>query len=463
MTIQDKAMKILAFIFILLMSTTSFAQNSQLSQLDGEWYSNEWKYGYKLTNGVGIATSTNSPNFKIGDTIIFLKVTSNNNFEGTQIYKDGNFYKITVTRQPNDTLLFRGERNVSWIMTRRDKETEYAANTIANTISTFAAPSAPLSSALTRQDKLPPCQGMRVTLWHMCTGTFTRADGSKYVGEFKDGDANGQGTFIWADGAKYVGEYKDGNENGQGVFTSADGSKHVGAYKDGKGSGQGTFTWANGDRYVGEFKDGKRNGLGTFSWADDGAKYVGEFKDDSKFGQGTFTLDGNKYVGEFKHGKRNGQGTHTWANGAKYVGEYIDGKRNGQGIYTFSDGSKYVGEYKDGKPNGIGMEFDPKGVVVRSGRWADGIFSMIVIPPTTSSTSDQKTLVERAKQGNAQAQFEYGMTFISETNIEIQPRIALKWFAEAAKQGHGPAQRQIESMFDLGARMSVMESPIQLK
>ena len=38
-------------------------------------------------------------------------------------------------------------------------------------------------------------------------GTYTFADGGKYVGEFKDHKRTGQGTYTYADGGKYVGEY----------------------------------------------------------------------------------------------------------------------------------------------------------------------------------------------------------------------------------------------------------------
>ena len=39
----------------------------------------------------------------------------------------------------------------------------------------------------------------------------------------------------------------EGNcKNGQGTYTGSDGSKYVGEFKDGKRNGQGTFTWANG-------------------------------------------------------------------------------------------------------------------------------------------------------------------------------------------------------------------------
>ena len=47
--------------------------------------------------------------------------------------------------------------------------------------------------------------------------------------------------YIWKNGSRYVGEWKDGKKHGQGTYTS------------GKGEGEG-------DKYVGEFKGGFKNG-----------------------------------------------------------------------------------------------------------------------------------------------------------------------------------------------------------
>jgi hypothetical protein len=141
-------MKKLLMIFLLAISSAAFGQGSQLSQLDGDWYSNQWKYGYTLTNGVGVATSTNSPNFKVGDRIIFLQQSSDKTFEGTQVYTDGKFYKITVQQQSNDTLFFKGEKNVSWTMT---KKTQTSAQAATNTSSTSAA--SPIANSRTPRDQ----------------------------------------------------------------------------------------------------------------------------------------------------------------------------------------------------------------------------------------------------------------------------------------------------------------------
>jgi hypothetical protein len=37
-------------------------------------------------------------------------------------------------------------------------------------------------------------------------------NGDKYVGEWKDGERNGQGTFTWSIGNKFVGEWKDNQQ-----------------------------------------------------------------------------------------------------------------------------------------------------------------------------------------------------------------------------------------------------------
>ena len=148
---------------------------------------------------------------------------------------------------------------------------------------------APASPAPPQQASrgLPPCLGDPATsFWTNCVGTYTHPSGQKYVGEFRDGKANGQGTLTFPSGAKYVGEFREEKYHGQGTYTHPDGQKYVGEFRDDKKHGQGTYTYPSGQKYVGEYRDDKRNGQGTYTFPD-GAKYVGEFRDNDYHGQGT--------------------------------------------------------------------------------------------------------------------------------------------------------------------------------
>ena len=86
-------------------------------------------------------------------------------------------------------------------------------------------------------------------------GKLIYSDGSKFEGEFKDGEKHGQGKYISPNGSKYEGEYKDSKYHGQGKFTSPDGSSYEGQWKDGKYHGQGTYTFSDGGKGIGDFRE----------------------------------------------------------------------------------------------------------------------------------------------------------------------------------------------------------------
>ena len=173
------------------------------------------------------------------------------------------------------------------------------------------------------QTSLKECPDSQNARWHNCFGTYTYANGNKYVGEFKDHKRNGQGTLTYPHGAKYVGEHKDNSINGQG-----------------------TMTFPNGAKYAGEFKDSKFNGQGTTTFTD-GAKYVGGRKDD----------------------KLNGQVSVNYANGDSFTGHYVSDKRSGQGTYVWKDWSKYVGQWKDGLPTADGILTSASGAAITGAQY----------------------------------------------------------------------------------------------
>ena len=96
------------------------------------------------------------------------------------------------------------------------------------------------------QPNLPACQGLDISRWNSCFGTFSDPNGDRYVGEWKNGNLNGQGTLTTARGDKFVGEFKDGNFSGQGSLTTVNGDKFVGQWNDGKLNGHATWFASNG-------------------------------------------------------------------------------------------------------------------------------------------------------------------------------------------------------------------------
>ena len=105
-------------------------------------------------------------------------------------------------------------------------------------------------------------------------------DGSKYIGEFKNGLFDGQGILIFVDGTKYEGEWKNGLMHGQGDLKSG-GNKHD---------------------YTGQWQYGKLHGFGKQTFQS-GTNYEGEFKNNMWHGQGTYTnLIGHTFTGAWKNG-----------------------------------------------------------------------------------------------------------------------------------------------------------------
>ena len=156
-------------------------------------------------------------------------------------------------------------------------------------------------------------------------GVLAWKNGQKYTGSFSNDYFDGEGTMVYTDGRvesgiwekdKYVGKSKNnygcisGNcQNGNGIYTFENGSKYVGDFSNGNFNGRGTYYFENNDKYMGEYKDGYRHGQGTYIW-NGGSKYVGEWVMDNYSGEGTmYYTNGtsksgmwkdNEYVGPVK-------------------------------------------------------------------------------------------------------------------------------------------------------------------
>ena len=264
------------------------------------------------------------------------------------------------------------------------------------------------------------------------SGTFVYTSGSRYVGQFMNGQRSGIGSLYYADGTKYQGQWKDDEPNGEGIETLPDGTKREGIWKNGrfekpldqsvlvdKGieerqtgcisgdckDGKGIYIYPSGAIYIGDFKNGEVHGYGTCHYAD-GSSYQGHWVHRYPDGRGTKTFeDGTKRSGYWRRGQpvdeygnfvedfviaegyttddsdiqsgcisgdcNGGQGVYAYTDGSRYEGFFRNGKPALSGTFHHPNGDKYVGAFVDGVRHGKGRMYFANGQVIE-GEWIDG-------------------------------------------------------------------------------------------
>ncbi len=79
-----------------------------------------------------------------------------------------------------------------------------------------------------------------------------------------EGDCyEGYGIYIGEDGSRYEGNFKEGQRDGKGIYYYPTGAKYVGNQVNGNRHGFGTYYDPNGDKYSGEWLNDKKEGAGT--------------------------------------------------------------------------------------------------------------------------------------------------------------------------------------------------------
>jgi hypothetical protein len=189
---------------------------------NGKKYDGEWKDG--KYNGRGIITTSDGSKY-VGEF-----KNGKMHGEGVLIYYDGEVLQEGIWA---DNQFVRAEKIN---LPPGNQQTDVAINEERGKLD------------VERQvlSKLPTCPKDTNPKWSNCFGAYTNPNGSKYVGEFKDGKYNGQGTFTINTGGKYVGEFRNGLIDGQGTFTDSNGTKYTGEWKDFKRHGNGILTYPDG-------------------------------------------------------------------------------------------------------------------------------------------------------------------------------------------------------------------------
>jgi hypothetical protein len=135
-----------------------------------------------------------------------------------------------------------------------------------------------------------------------------------WSGGILNGKAHGKGTVQWFTNGvtttRYVGDVKDGLADGQGIAKSLE-AEFEGEWSKGSlVSTNSTIRYADGNSYRGPVINGVKSGHGEETMKG-GQRYVGQFKDNRFHGQGELFLpNGDKIAGEWKNSKLEGTGTY---------------------------------------------------------------------------------------------------------------------------------------------------------
>ena len=95
----------------------------------------------------------------------------------------------------------------------------------------------------------------------------------------------GNGKYIWEDGEYYIGQFKNGVANGKGIIYYSNGNiRYEGDWIIGKKEGYGKLILKNGEYYIGQFKNDLANGKGILYYSNGNIKYEGNWINDEFVG-----------------------------------------------------------------------------------------------------------------------------------------------------------------------------------
>jgi hypothetical protein len=198
-----------------------------MTYLNGDRYVGQWSSD--LPNGKGKYFFKTKERYE-GD-------FKNGTFEGqgTMTYPDGAYYRGAwkQNRKNGNGVLVSPdgeETRGTWVMGKLSNQPQTSAPPRENTNSTAQTsankPAKPTSTANKPSATKPDVTGLRNCGTAYCRsgqGYYDYPDGSRWVGEFKEGTPNGRGVCYYSNGDRYEGEWANNAPYGEGVMYFATG------------------------------------------------------------------------------------------------------------------------------------------------------------------------------------------------------------------------------------------------
>ncbi len=191
--------------------------------------------------------------------------------------------------------------------------------------------------------------------------------------------------------------------DGVGVLEYVDGSKYEGNFVNGEMTGFGTWYFASGEKYVGMFRNNFCHGRGVH-YKRAGDKVTGLWHNGAYIGH-LFNVDGSE--GCISGDCQAGEGVYIYKGGkAKYEGQFFAGKPTGHGVCHYSDGNWYEGTWAEGSFDGVGTMYMLDGKVIegiwRAGTYQGKSYNQSMIQNVTENViiedSEEYYQVEEAKE-----------------------------------------------------------------
>ncbi len=92
--------------------------NTAFNHFNGEWYSHDYKYSFRINGKEGVATLSNSPNYRVGDLMLRIDSFDGALYHGQQIFTDGKWHNVTMQLLPNEIVMKGSGYNWKMVRTR---------------------------------------------------------------------------------------------------------------------------------------------------------------------------------------------------------------------------------------------------------------------------------------------------------------------------------------------------------